>query len=740
MTAEDGQAAAPGEGASPEGPDPEQDPATDRESGTEDGERPAEAWAAARELRDYAPASFGGGLVAGDQHGVSGGRVAGDVVMGDKVYVRAVVGEQLHGSGEVLDADLDRLAGVFHEDGTFDEALAELRASRVVILRGDHDSGRRAAALMLLRRAGAARVRALDPDSGPAALVKEVAAADGYVVCDLPTSRSNPLRPHHLLRCQERLRKQDAYLVVTVESSAVLWDVDAVPWHRPEPGTVVAAHLRSHLGVAERDGDEVMRLLALPQVRDFLTVGGRPVAHLADFAVEVARYHRGEIGVEELERYGHETLQEQVGNWLSAPAERITLRDKAFLLALAVCDEGPYTTAAELGDRLCRGMRRVESPEHDPGLTIFSTSLTQRMDLAHADSYTESELTPWGPVRQTMSRFRDRRTAQLLLREAWTGHPAVRAPLTAWLTGLARHGDPFVRTRAAATAATLADRDFSAVMHGLVRGWASSGDYRLCIQAANALTLAAYAGTSAVHRVLREWGAGTHPQRRWTAVRAYALIGPLAPDDTLDSLEELVRRTAHSEGAERSADAGEETEENAAAGAGPRDEFGGLVEAAELLLLSTPGASVPHRFMTWCDDNHPGLRSLPRLAFLAAAVRREEPSDEPTSWPLLLRSHDDETVGSPVRHALAALWRRVLRDRHTTETAQQRLRAWVLVAARDEGAETALAGLLPHLAGADSDRDRLGYLLRTMPGEDGGPPPPVAVRLLDVLRESAAAA
>lgn len=725
----------------PSGPD-DNATAQDTAAASDSSDRPTEAWAAARELSDYAPRSFGSISVDGDQRGVVGNNVAGDLVFRNQYFVAgADTAERLQGSGEVPGADLDQLAEVFHDSPTFHEALAELRTSRVVVLRGEHDSGRRAAALMLLRHAGAARVRALAPDAGPTVLVKEAQEADGYVAYDLPTSRSKSLAPHHFLACQERMRKQDAYFVITVESSAVLRDVPWLAWPRPEAEAVLTSHLRSqlrHSGDEDDEGDAALQLLRLPQVRDFLAVSRRPVAQIAAFARAVARHHRGEIGAEQLERFGEETLREQVRDWLSAPDERIPLRDKAFLMAMAVCDEGPYATAAELGDQLCREMQRVESPEEDPGLPIFSTSRDSRMELARAEPYEENELTPWGPVPQTMARFQDQRTTQLLLREAWTGHPAVRAPLAAWLTDLARHSDPFVRTRAAATAATLAGHDFSSVMHGLLLGWASSHDYRLCLQAANALTLAATARGAAVQRVLREWSTDTHPRRRWTAVRAHALLGRRAPEDTLDSLEDLVRRASTRAAAPTDLwdQSWDELWEN-----GPRNnEFGSLVEAVELLLLDTPGTAVPRRLAAWCADGAASLRLLAQVALLTSAHRREDPFDDPASWPLLLRRYAEapghaeasarSLAGSPVRRALAELWRHVLRDRAATGVAQEQLRQWVLVAAREPGAEAALAELLPHLVASDADRDRLGHLLRTMPGEDGGPPPPVAARLL----------
>jgi hypothetical protein len=57
----------------------------------------------------------------------------------------------------------------------------------------------------------------------------------------------------------------------------------------------------------------------------------------------------------------------------------------------------------------------------------------------------------------------------------------------------------------------------------------------------------------------------------------------------------------------------------------------------------------------------------------------------------------------------------------------------VLIAARAEATEWALAALLPRLVTTSAEYQRLSHLLRTMPGEDGDPPPQVAARLLAVL-------
>ena len=58
---------------------------------------------------------------------------------------------------------------------------------------------------------------------------------------------------------------------------------------------------------------------------------------------------------------------------------------------------------------------------------------------------------------------------------------------------------------------------------------------------------------------------------------------------------------------------------------------------------------------------------------------------------------------------------------------------WVLIADRATATEWALAALLPRLVTTSAEHERLSHLLRTMPGEDGKPPPEVSTRLLAVL-------
>ena len=193
---------------------PSPDPGRPATETAEPEEQSQEARAAQRELFAHAPgfilgsaAAFGGSLVGGAQHGVSGGQVAGDVFMGGKteIHHHGPAAGSAYASGEIPPARLDQLAGVFVETPAFAAALQRLRDERVLVLSGAHATGRSAAALMLLHRLGVPAVHALQPETSPAALAAQLAQPGGHVLHDMPLSRNKPLRDTHLYSARDRL-------------------------------------------------------------------------------------------------------------------------------------------------------------------------------------------------------------------------------------------------------------------------------------------------------------------------------------------------------------------------------------------------------------------------------------------------------------------------------------------------------------------------------------------------------
>ncbi|MEU0926182.1 MULTISPECIES: hypothetical protein [Streptomyces violaceusniger group] len=669
-------------------------------------ERPQEARAARRELYDHAPefmfkasASFGGSLVGGSQHGVSGGRVDGDVFMGGKTESHHYYGSAgpAHASGEIPAEEVEGLAAVFEESGPFATALDRLRAERIVVLTGAHSTGRRAAALMLLHRLGITTVRALDAETPPAALRDQLGDAPGHVLCDLALSRGKPLKYNHLLAVQDELRKRNGHMVITLESTAALTGITPVPWEPPSAAAVLRAHLRHHVG----EESAVERLLGLSPVRDFLA-HAHQLWEVRGFAEEVAAYDRGSGSLEELAAFSRASVEEQVRQWFGN--EQLSLRDKSFLISLAVFDQAPYPLAAELADQLYVLLQETEDPARTPEIPVFGPAIADRLRLARACGYEEYESTEWGQVPQFVARFQDDRIARTLLEEVWTGHPSARPALIRWIQGLARDGRPVVRTRAAATAAMLTAADLPSAMALLIDGWATARGYAPRLIAANTLTLSHLLGAPAVPRILSQWCLDDHPARRWTAVRAYALLVPLRPEQTGQALEAIAARIRLGGSDERE-----------------RNHF---IQSTALLLSAGDRRATLTELGGFLEDAPP-VRALVLSAFLTACEAQE---DGLLAW----FAEDEDRTPSGIG-ALAGPWRAALADPEHTKAALNALRSWVYEADRHPSAEEALTALLPALAVTAQDAARLSHLLRTLPGEHGGPSPEAAARLLSAL-------
>ncbi|MET8623079.1 hypothetical protein ABZW30_04870 [Kitasatospora sp. NPDC004669] len=705
-------------------------------------EEPQNAFEAAQELLEHVPDAFaghgflfaggdprfGGGLIGGDQHTVSGGQVHGDVVTGHKTTVYqlgSAFGAPLHASGEVPADELDALAAVFRDGPAFFTALHQLREQRVLILTGRADTGRRSAGLMLLAGLGARPIRNLDPDVSATTLLTGVEQAKGYLLADYAAPRTRPLRRPDLDRLRETLTKQDAYLVITTIRSGAMRGLPTVDWQPPDPRQVLTKHL---LALADIPATRIQELFDLSPVHDFLSQK-RPMRELAEFAVELAQHSPETDDPSNLAKFGHGIVQEQVGRWFGDL--ELPLREKAFLISLAVFDHAPYTLAVEGADRLFRRLETIRTAGEPDGIPPFGGSIEERMTLARAELTEETEQTPWGPVPQRMASFLDPRTSHTLLREVWASHPSARPAITGWLNALATDSRALVRTRVASATALLASVDLSATMSGLLGPWSGAKDFRLCLQAANSLALAYHAGTAAVPRILRSWAGDDNARRRWTAIRCYALLGPLLPAQALEAFALAAERLATEE-LDQLAAKFQLGHQDPAPDQPNRHQVLGLLEAAELLLLSPEAEQALRALVRWLSGPT-GLRQLALATFLTAAQRTE---DTAVGRPLLLdwyarspRPEPGSVVSvtvlsapgepSPVRSLLAALWREALTDRLYGTVALGVLRGWLIGATDQPETKARLTELFDDLAVTERDRQRLDHLVRTV--RDGGP-------------------
>ncbi|MBB1261003.1 hypothetical protein [Streptomyces alkaliterrae] len=722
-----GRAAPP---ASEDG-EPEQRPENTAPDDGDGGERSAadepeqaqSAWRARQDLLRHRPsftfgqsARFDGDVVGGDQHTLTGGRVEGDVIVGQTVY-QLGTGRTGAASGEIPADTLDELAACFSDvqpgdtadGGVLDRLVERLRSERLLVLAGPRHSGRRSAALVLLHRLGVETVRALDRDTPPGELAARLDASCGYLLGELDHQRTGELREAQLMAAREALVEHDGHLVVITGPEPRLEHVTIARWYPPPARHVLHAHLR-HL----TDETAAGRLVRHPAVEAFLHHAPQP-REVAAFAELAARHVRGEEGEEALADFSRATVERQVQEWFDDP--ELHLRDKAFLVALAVFDEAPYALTAELGDLLYALLQRTEDPLEPPRVPVFGTSVGSRVKLARARTYTAEEPTEWGPVPQLNAAFEDRRAALVLLREVWTGHPSARPGLIGWLRELADDGRPLVRTRAAAAAAVLTARDLPSAMALLVHDWATSPRPHRRIVAVNTLALAHAMGAPGVPRIVRSWCGADEPfPLRWTAVRAYALLGEERPTEALRAL--------------RDAAAGEDSHDQ-------RELLAEAAESAALLLLSDARAPVLAQLLDAVTGER-SARDFALRAFLAAAGWSDgEPGDtgSPHGRPELLDRYGqaaarDSAADAEERHGIAVMWRAALRDHRHTRAALAILGDWLRVAEDDPTAEWALAALLPALVEDATDHARLTHRLRTVPPDEDGRPRQAAARLL----------
>ncbi|MFH8514837.1 hypothetical protein ACH4CE_06895 [Streptomyces gelaticus] len=724
MSAEEqAQGARPPAGDDPGAEAPEGHPA--EEESAEETDQPQPAWAARRDLENHTPrtmgfkdgSQIGGGVFGGTNHGISGGTFYGNILLErTEITYRFGASFALHTSGEIAQSALEELAACFVPGCDDFEALADrLRDEHVLVLSGPYFAGRRTAALMLLHRLRADPVRAIDRDTTPGQLTNGLGGGEspggrtGHILCDLVTAPGRPLREADLLAARKELG-EDAYLVITVGPAALLEDVPAVDWQAPPPGDVLAAHLKVLL-----DGEErVPELLSLPAAAAFLERSHQP-REAAQFARLLARYASGEADAARLDGFSLVALENQVQEWFEDDGTVLHLREKAFLVALAAFDDGPYALTAELGDLLYAFLQETESGVRRAAVPVFGTHIGKRLQLARARRFEAEEPTEWGPVRQVKAAYLDERAPLVLLREIWTGHPSARPALVHWLQQLAGDGRPFVRTRAASTVAVLAHTDLPSAMALIIEPWASSRLYRHRLVAVSALTLAHVLGTPNVPRILDAWCESEESSLRWVAIRAHGLIGPERPAKTLAALRAAARH-----------EAGQPNPDP--------DLTGQLAESVELLLLSPAGEDVVAELVRTVHDDRPAA-DLALGGFLGACRRTE--LDERDGQPRVLSWYARASAArTPDAQGIAELWRTALGDRGHTRDALDMLRRWVLSADHAPGTEWALAALLPSLVTTPPEYQRISHLLRTMPGEDGADPPPVTGRLLAVLPRS----
>ncbi|MCB5911597.1 hypothetical protein [Streptomyces pinistramenti] len=700
----------------------------------QDQEPPPEAWEAVEQLFALAPH-----LRAGRANVMGDTRVRGDVVAGDKhvrVHLHSGEPSRLRRVGPLPATELERVERTFAPNRCYDQLCAGLTEERVLVLRGRRGTGRRTAALRMMRQTGkeAVEVIALDPGTEPAEYAGHVLPGKAHLVVDPAAGEDGPLRDIHLHAVRHRLADSGGLFVVVVDHGTVLDGVEVKEWTSPRPADVVTAHLRHLLqqsGHSRAEASaEIDRLLQMEVSERYVRSGPSP-QEAAEFARLLTEYSGGRCGLEQLTGYGRMSADALVDSWFGDSGT--DLRDKAFLISLAAFDGSPYPLVVDLGDRLYGRLDAVERPEHAAAHPVFGTSRAKRLELARAREYSVDSDTPWGRIPEQAVEFENENIWSAVLRHVWNGHPAVREPLLEWLDALVADQRPLVRLRGAVSAGVLASSDFGYACERFLTRWASSPSLMERQLAAWALYTAAEHGMDTpVGRLLGVWSRQSDLGQRWTAARTYALLGGTTVTTALRDIGRM-----------------------AAVGPVPDAALQAALEQTLDVLLQGPAATtVLGRLVQWRGSGD-RLGELAARGFLGGAARRRYEPGAGSAWPRLLWLADRDPVA---RRHVVVLWRGLLGDRSTRDEARDGVARWVRAAdhasAKEAAArsvsgakpavgvppdveavsdvEEALRRLLPELAVTANERDRLDYLLRRL--RDGsGKPGPAAQRLRTAL-------
>lgn len=626
--------------------------------------------------------------------------VGGDVFSGSKYVTINSTGDRLRpiSSAQMPAAQLASIMERFAKTPDHDELVHRLRTNRVLVLRGSRASGRRTASIGVLAdvQQDPQPLLVLDPVIPPGELVDQLRPGARHLIADFSTTTVAPLRRHHLHAIQERLEKNDGYAIITIDPHVALDGAltEQHEWCPPAPESILNAHLEAdcpHPSVRQS-------ALELDETRSFLKTQPSP-EETAGYARMLVHYVRGQSSLQDLATYSASAVEEHAQRVFSDPDG--SMREKAFLIALAVFNQLPYSTIAEAGDDLYRAFQECEDPETEAGVSIFDTSRSARLGWARAFEYDSYE-TDQDPASMRLTAFLNPSMSSIVLRHVWLEHPAAREPIRRWLRELGESGGDVSRVRAALAAGRLAATDFSSIMRPLLEPWARSRPLGQRQLAAWALFAAVEQGADdEVRRVLQRWAEGGEG-RRWTVLHTADALADLLGKSTIPLVSTIAKTPARD----------------------PRLRHE-LERVTARLLTGPTSLQALDTLVGW--SQHPGPhRDLAYRAFIRAAGKQEE------GRPALL-SHG--SVDQQAWDALITLWRAVLNDPAVRDDARRGLAGWVILAAEQQPLELELRRLFSELAASANERARLDYLLRHLPGEGPEAARPVADRIRSRLPE-----
>jgi hypothetical protein len=663
----------------------------------------------------YIDMRSGGNFFSGEAN------ITGDVVSGERIHKTQFTGPAsgpIHtGSGDihyygkaqskgrsvnlgrVLEGACSKIRAVYIGSPQYDQARKVLAEKHVVILWGQARWGKWTSAIHLLLNLNAEEIIEIRPDLGLDDLHDvefESKNRCGYVIDTLVPDSAEKLKAHTLKALSLKLRKQQSYLVITIDSRVNLFKDDLSgylsTWNEVLNLTLmlekhVAYYLASQDELAKAPGliknETVQQLL-----RDPLLPG--EIDRLAELLSKVAR---NELNFDEALARFEACAQQRVEAWF---AEHADLEQRTFMLALAVFNGASYDAVIAADQRLQSLLGPILTNK-ETAASVFSNTRSRRVKeaCAHIEKgYVETE---FGPSPVDLVVLDNPSFQPAVLRYTWQEYDRLREPLLAWLHELGLQLNFDVRARAAAAVGALCKYNFAHVRQTVLLPWANHEERSLVrTAAAFALGIPAWEGELApqVLALLHHWSTLPDNWRlNWTAAAAYGgLVGLRFPDQALRDLYTIAQ-------------------------AGDLRLFGVMSRSVINLFQAGHLASeyyfkVIDALLTWAEDSKAKLVVLTSLyIFLQIALEDKIEAGAPgTAMPTLLWLAQENDL---YRYRLNALWCQSLNNKIVRESALETLRQWILLADNDAQTYSSLKAMITNIVsqGTDHEEERLRHYL-----------------------------
>nr|WSZ99001.1 hypothetical protein OH820_28035 [Streptomyces sp. NBC_00857] len=670
-----------------------------------------------------------------------------------------VAGGQVMVQGPVHAEELARLGAIYCEAAGYRRMKEHLRERGLLVLCGEHNSGRTATALALLSELAENRVIRLDPSSkvheitgiseGHGHLLEIEADDGGWQETEHVNGRSRTrvrsaaLTELHLDGFRSRLVAANAFGVVLVESGdladRLLRGRYGMVCPPPPSEDVLLRHLRVALKDEPRSAlEEALDLAARPDVKAALGLDELRPGEAARLADHLALRQKGELTEQRLLEDCSTFVGAQARSWFAGadrpgtlPEALPTLSASAFRIAVAVFNGSPYSLTAEAGEQLAWELAVTLDPGTPVGRRLFGTHAEAR-PVAARSVLKDGELDLGDaqvPVRAI--HFQGEALATAVLREVWHGHHNTRGPLVRWLRALCDDARPVLWVRASIAAGVLCSWDLAYGADELVLPMATADSPVQRMSAATALAEASREPSvqPAVRSILKGWAGSANDELRITAVLAHGYgMAAGSVSASLDALGKSVRVDDDDEDEDRTI----------------------LLSEASFsvtrLLAGPDPATVVHRLEGWLRVGRRESADLALLAVIRALRTRttflwglqDVPELEGQSDRMLvvaLLKARPELAGE-----LAALVRRALSTARSGEVTQDALAALLRAVAGDEEQRDLACGFLVRLARERRDRDRLRHLLARLVRDPDEPLDRTAARAMwDAVGEGAEA-